>query len=122
MAMAAYRSAHEPTNAPKAAGLRVYLEEVRRLPRMEPTEESRLLKRVGRGDTEALDEMTVRNLGLVADVVVDEPAEDDAIFDRLERGNQALLEAIITFPSSGRRDFRSYARSRILRTIRGLMQ
>jgi len=120
--MAAYRSAQGLPNDPKTAGLRVYLEEVRRLPRLEPTEEARLLKRVGRGDTEALDEMTVRNLGLVADVVADEPAQDDAIFDRLERGNQALLEAIITFPSSGRRDFRSYARSRILRTIRGLMQ
>ena len=119
--MAAYSTNEGAPGLTHPTGLQLYLEEVRRLPRLEPTEEARLLARVGRGDTEALDEMTVRNLGLVADVVVDEPAEDDAIFDRLERGNRALLEAIVSFASSGRRDFRSYARSRILRTIRGLM-
>ena len=120
--MAAYSTNGRAPGLAHPTGLQLYLEEVRRLPRMEPTEETQILQRVGRGDTEALDQMTVRNLGLVADVVADEPAQDDAIFDRLERGNQALLEAIVSFASSGRRNFRSYARSRIRRTIRGLMQ
>jgi len=120
--MASYRLAHATLNGPQTAGLQLYLAEIRRLPRLEPTEEARLLRRIGRGDTEALDEMTVRNLGLVADVVASEAADDDAVFDRLERGNQALVEAIVTFPRSGRRDFRSYARARIRLTLRGAMQ
>ena len=120
--MAPYRLAHATLNGPQTAGLQLYLAEIRRLPRLEPTEEARLLRRIGHGDTGALDEMAVRNLGLVADVVAHEADEDGGIFDRLERGNQALLEAIIAFARSGRRDFRSYARSYIRRTIRGLMQ
>jgi DNA-directed RNA polymerase sigma subunit (sigma70/sigma32) len=122
MVMAAYSTTHETLNPSQMPGLQLYLEEIRRLPRMEATEETRLLQRVGRGDTEALDQMTVRNLRLVADILADENAEDAAIFARLERGNQALLEAIITFAGSGRRNFRSYAQSHIRRTIRGLVQ
>lgn len=120
--MAAYSTAEGSASLARPPGLQLYLDEVRRLPRLEPTEEARLLRRASRGDTEALDQMAVRNLGLVADVVAREADEGGAIFDRLERGNQALLEAIVTFARSGCRDFRSYARSYIRRTIRGLMQ
>jgi RNA polymerase primary sigma factor len=122
MVMAAYSTSQEVPSLTQATGLQLYLNEVRRLPRLEATEEAQLLQRVGRGDTEALDEMTVRNLRLVADIIADDSAEDAAIFARLERGNQALLEAIVAFAGSGRRNFRSYARSHIRRTIRGLIQ
>jgi DNA-directed RNA polymerase sigma subunit (sigma70/sigma32) len=122
MVMAAYSTSREVPSFAQAKGLQLYLDEVRRLPRLEATEEAQLLQRVGRGDTEALDEMTVRNLRLVADIITDDSAEDAAIFARLERGNQALLEAIVAFAGSGRRNFCSYARSHIRRTIRGLIQ
>jgi DNA-directed RNA polymerase sigma subunit (sigma70/sigma32) len=122
MLMAAYGAVHETLNASEASGLHLYLDEVRRLPQLEPTEEARLLARVGLGDTAAVDEVTVRNLRLVAEIIADDTAEDATIFARLERGNQALLEAIVSFAGSGRRSFRSYARSYIRRTIRGLMQ
>ena len=120
--MAAYGTVHETLNPSEATGLHLYLDEVRRLPQLEPTEEARLLARVGRGDTEALDEVTVRNLRLVAEIISDDTAEDATIFARLERGNQALLEAIVSFAGSGRRSFRSYARSYIRRTIRSLIR
>ncbi|MCX5684749.1 MAG: hypothetical protein NT049_13820 [Planctomycetota bacterium] len=119
--MAAYSTTETAANLGPPMGLRLYFEEVRRLPPLEPTEEARLLARVGLGDTEALDEITVRNLRLVAEIIADDSAEDAAIFAQLERGNQALLEAIVSFAGSGRRNFRAYARSHIRRTIRGLM-
>ena len=106
-----------PSVAP-AAGLQLYLEEVRRLAPLEPAEEMRLLRRARRGDLAALGEITVRNLGLVAGVVTQEHGEKDAILAHLEKGNQALLEAIRTFGASGCRSFRRYARSHIRRTIR----
>jgi DNA-directed RNA polymerase sigma subunit (sigma70/sigma32) len=121
MAMAAYSTTQAASDLAQPKGLLLYFEEVRRLPQLEPTEESRLLARVGLGDTEALDQMTVRNLRLVAEIIADENAEDAAIFAQLERGNQALLEAIVSFAGSGHRNFRAYARRHIRRTIRGLM-
>jgi len=101
-----------------ANGLDVYLAEVRRLPPPSAAEEARLLRRIGLGDSAALDELAVRNLGLVADIVVRDHADHDSIVARLDRGNQALLEAIASFPSSGHRDFRAYVRSHIQRTMR----
>jgi DNA-directed RNA polymerase sigma subunit (sigma70/sigma32) len=105
-----------PHEQAEAKGLRLYLEEVRRVSPPDPAEEEQLFRRIRRGDLRAVDEVAVRNLGLVADVVTGQGA-DGVAADRLDQGNRALVEAIAAFAAGGCGTFRDYARSRICRAV-----
>ena len=103
----------------ESKGFRLYLEEVKRVAPFSPPETKALVFRVRNGDLRAIDEMAVRNLRLVVDVVMRSGAGGNRIPEQLEKGNLALLKAIVSFASSGKRDFRAYARRRIRREVQG---
>jgi len=98
-------------------GLKLYQEQVRRLAPLPAKETRRLLKQVRHGDERARDEMALRHLGLVVEVVQERgPADRDAV-ELLEAGNLALAAAIKAFDPAGKDDFRASVRSCIRRAI-----
>jgi DNA-directed RNA polymerase sigma subunit (sigma70/sigma32) len=110
------RSAREADPA-AACGIRLYCEEVKRAPRLSPVKAHRLLGRVRRGDTKALDMMVLGSLRLVAEALEGDWPTDVGPFTLLEAGNQALVRAITSFDSSVGREFEDYARSCIHRAL-----
>jgi DNA-directed RNA polymerase sigma subunit (sigma70/sigma32) len=103
-----------------AAGLRLYLAEVSHLDPPRGRDDARLLGRMRRGDRAALDEMALRHLGLVAEVVQQECRNEAECLEMLEEGNQALLQAIVSYSKEkAGGDFRRHTRSFIRRAIGG---
>jgi len=97
--------------------LKLYQEQVRRLAPPSAKETRRLLKRVRHGDKRARDEMALRHLGLVVELVEERRPKDPDVLGLLEAGNLALVAAIETFDPAGKDDFRASARSYIWRAI-----
>lgn len=117
-AHAALRSAGEADPA-AACGIELYCEEVKRAPRLSPMKAHRLLGRVRRGDTRALDALVLGSLRLVAEALEGDWPTGAGPFALLEAGNQALVRAITSFDSSVGPEFEDYARSCIHRALAG---
>ena len=98
-------------------GLKVYLEEVRRISPPNGKEGERLLRRARRGDARAADQVVLMHLGLVAEVVQERCRNLGRVPQLLEDGNLALAQAVGSFDASVGQDFRTYARSHVLRAI-----
>jgi DNA-directed RNA polymerase sigma subunit (sigma70/sigma32) len=98
-------------------GLKLYQEQVRRLAPLSAKETRRLLKRVRHGDERARDEMALRHLGLVVELVEELRPKDPDVLGLLQAGNLALVAAIKTFDPAGKDDFRASVRSYIWRAI-----
>jgi DNA-directed RNA polymerase sigma subunit (sigma70/sigma32) len=108
--------------AEHAGGIRLYLQEIRRMEYLPVHEEQKLLARVRRGEMDAVGEIAFRNLRLVGDVVQTECPRDTDLLALLEKGNHALVQAILSFGAACDRSFREYAtaiiRTAVLETAR----
>ena len=101
--------AREETRAQSRANLRVYLDELARLPRLAPEEEAALARRARAGDEAARARLTEANLRLVVQVARRYPSRGLPLPDLIEEGNLGLLRAVETFePARGTR-FPTYA-------------
>lgn len=107
--------------AANCRGVLVYLEEVKRVTPLAPSQERRLWGRIRRGDRGALDKMALTNLGLVAQEVERKRAKGADVLALVAEGNRALMNAILSYGSGGSGDFRGYARSHIRAAISGAL-
>jgi len=91
-------------------GLALYCAEVLRVPHPTPAEERRLVARMRHGDRDALDEMAIRHLGLVIEIIEERrrPAADP--FELLEVGNLSLLSALKAFDPEVEPDLHAFIR------------
>jgi DNA-directed RNA polymerase sigma subunit (sigma70/sigma32) len=98
-------------------GLRVYLDEIGRSEPPGLAETAFLIARVREGHADALRELILAHLFLVAEVVderIGDPADAPAA---LEVGNAALVEAVAAFDAAGGEGFREYAADCVRRAL-----
>ena len=106
-----------PVVASAAGGLDLYRDQVMRLRHLAPPEEERLLARMRRGDTAALDALALAHLGLVVEVVEARRRPGADPLDLVEMGNVALLSALKAYDPAVEPDFDAFARFSIRSAI-----
>jgi RNA polymerase primary sigma factor len=82
-------------------------------PALEASEQDRLLARSAAGDKASRDRIVAANLGLV--IRLAEAREDKGLSvpDLVQEGSLGLVDAVVTFPDSGAKDFQAFAEARI---------
>ncbi|HDS08970.1 MAG TPA: sigma-70 family RNA polymerase sigma factor [Firmicutes bacterium] len=89
--------------------IRIYLEEINKIPRITPEEEVILSNKVKKGDRSAREKMIKANLRLVVSVVKGFTGRGIAFLDLVEEGNLGLIKAVDKYnPKYGYR-FSTYA-------------
>jgi RNA polymerase sigma-32 factor len=106
-----------PAVASASGGLDLYRGQVKRLRHLAPPEEERLLARMRRGDTAALDALALAHLGLVVEVVEARRRPGADPLDLVEMGNLALLSALKAYDPAVEPDFDAFARFSIRSAI-----
>ncbi|MBN1827058.1 MAG: sigma-70 family RNA polymerase sigma factor [Candidatus Eisenbacteria bacterium] len=84
----------EPRNADEASPLRIYLDEIGKIPRITPEEEVELSRRIRAGDEEARRKMILANLRLVVTIARHYWSRGHSFLDLIEEGNLGLIRAV----------------------------
>jgi DNA-directed RNA polymerase specialized sigma subunit len=79
----------------------------------DPTEHARLIEAAGRGDQDARDALTNAHLDWVLSAARERADRGLSQSDLFQEGTIGLMEAIQTFPQSGRMDFESFVREQV---------
>ncbi len=84
------------------SSLRLYLQEIGRVPLLTPQEEVKLAKRISKGDAEARSQMIQANLRLVVKIAHDYASFGLPLLDLISEGNIGLIKAVERFdPNKG---------------------
>lgn len=88
---AEHKTAEEEEDTGCLDGMRVYLEEMERIGRLEPEEELLLFQRAAAGDREARGELARLYLPMICEAVGDYDGEEILVEDLIQEGNMGLL-------------------------------
>lgn len=100
--------------------VKVYLDEIAKIPSMTRERERECVRRIRARDGEsdnAMKDLVEVNLALVVTIAEKHPSDHFHILDLIQTGNQALLAAARTFADSDAEDFSAFAAPYIERAI-----
>lgn len=99
---------HEAMEHGDTSPLRIYLDEIGRIPRITPAEEVELSERIRSGDEEARRKMIMANLRLVVTIARHYWSRGCSFLDLIEEGNLGLIRAVDKFDGSRGYRFSTY--------------
>ena len=89
--------------------VKIYLNEIKQIPRLTSEEETELAKKIAQGDKKALKQFANANLGLVVSIAKNYINKGVPFLDLISAGNNGLLEAVGKFEYTKGNKFSTYA-------------